>query len=72
MSQYMKQEFNQYMKHEFNGSKAAEKKCRIKTSAIVSCIGNNFFQQFNTRMQKLPFSMMLNASNDTGLYKISP
>ena len=44
MSQYMKQEFNQYMKQEFNGSKAAEKKRRIKTSAIVSCIGNNSFQ----------------------------
>ena len=65
---------SQYIGQEFKGSKAAEKfACgRTKSSAIVSCIGNNFFQQLNTDMQKFPFSMMLDASNDIGLYKIFP
>ena len=65
---------SQYIRQEFKGSKAAKKfACgRIKTSAIVSGIGNNFFQQLNTDMQKLPFSMMLDASNDTGLHNMFP
>ena len=48
---------SQYIRQEFKGSKAAKKfACgRTKTSAIVSYIGNNFFQQLNTDMQKLPF-----------------
>ena len=65
---------SQYIRQEFKGSKAAKKfACgRTKTSAIVSCIGNNFFQQLNTDMQKLSFSMMLDASNDTGLHNMFP
>ena len=65
---------SQFIRQEFKGSKAAKKfACdRTKTTAIVSRIGNNFFQQLNTDMQKLPFSMMLDASNDTGLYKMFP
>ena len=63
---------SQYIRQEFKGSKAAKKfACgRTKTSVIFSCIGNNFFQELNTNMQKLPFSMMLDASNDTGLFKM--
>ena len=65
---------SQFIRQEFKGSKAAEKfACgRIKTLAIVSCIGSNFFQQLNMDMKKFSFSMMFDASNDTGLYKMFP
>ena len=65
---------SQFIRQEFNGRKAVENfACgRRKTSAIVSCIGNNFFKQLNTNMEKFLFSMMLGASNDTGLYKTFP
>ena len=65
---------SQFIRQEFKGSKAAEEfACgRTKTSATVTSIGNNFFQQLNTDMQKLPFSMILDTSNNTGLYKMFP
>ena len=65
---------SQYTRQDFKGSKAAEKfACsQTKMSAIGNCIGNNFFQQLNTDMQKLPFNTMLNPKCETGLNKMFP
>ena len=43
-----------------------------KTAAIVNCIGKHLKQELVQHMQKNPFSVMLDASNNTGLYKMFP
>ena len=45
---------------------------RTKTAAIVNCLGDYFFEGIKSNMQQLPFSIMLDASNDTGLEKMYP
>ena len=64
----------QFIKREFKGSEAAKNfSCgRTKTAAIVNCLGNHFFKKLSEDMKELPFSMMLDASNDTGLSKMYP
>ena len=43
-----------------------------KAAAIVNCIGKHLKQELVQDMQKNPFSIMLDASNDTRLYKTFP
>ena len=64
----------QIIKSEFHGSAAAEQfSCgRTKTSAIVNCIGAEFKAQLVNDMQNLPFSIMIDGSNDTGIAKMYP
>ena len=57
---------------EFRGSQAAEMfLCgRTKTAAIVNCLGDHFFEKLKSDMQEMPYSLMLDGSNDTGLSKM--
>ena len=59
---------------EFRGSQAAEMfLCgRTKTAAIVNCLGDHFFEKLKSDMQEMPYSLMLDGSNDTGLSKTFP
>ena len=59
---------------EFKGSSVAESfQCgRTKTVAIVNSIGDYFFEKLKTDMKDLPFSLMLDASNDNGVEKMFP
>ena len=63
-----------FITKEFKGSAAAEKfACgRTKTAAIVNCIGAHMKEELVESMRAEPFSIMLDASNDTGLYKMFP
>ena len=63
-----------FIRKEFKGSSVAESfQCgRTKTAAIVNCIGNYFFEKLKTDMKDLPFSLMLDASNDNGVEKMFP
>ena len=63
-----------YITKEFKGSSAAENfACgRTKTAAIVNCVGKHLKQELVQHMQENPFSVMLDASNDTRLYKMFP
>ncbi|KAJ8048255.1 hypothetical protein HOLleu_00499 [Holothuria leucospilota] len=45
---------------------------RTKTAAIVNCLGDHFFEKLKTDMQNQLYSLMLDASNDTGLQKMFP
>ena len=50
-----------------------EYKCRrTKTAAIVNCIGDEFFEHLKSNMQNSPYSLLLDASNDTGIEKMFP
>ena len=62
------------IKSEFQGSAAAEQfACgRTKTSVIVNCIGDDFKAQLLSDMKQLPFSIMIDGSNDTGIAKMYP
>ncbi|KAJ8030946.1 hypothetical protein HOLleu_27502 [Holothuria leucospilota] len=62
------------IRNEFKGSTVAESfSCsRTKTAAIVNCLGDHFFEKLKTDMQNQPYSLMLDASNDTGLQKMFP
>ena len=57
---------------EFRGSQAAEIfLCgRTKTAAIVNCLGDHFFEKLKSDMQEMPYSLMLDGSNDTDLSKM--
>ena len=63
-----------YINNEFKGSRAAENfSCRrTKTSTIVNCVGDQFQLDLIFDLKKLPFSLMLDGSNDTGVVKIFP
>ena len=63
-----------YISKEFKESNAARNfSCgRTKTAAIINCIGKHMKEELITDMRKSPFSIMLDASNDTGLYKMFP
>jgi hypothetical protein len=41
-------------------------------AAIVNCLGGHFCEDLVTEMQNLPYSLMLDASNDNGLEKMFP
>ena len=43
---------------------------RTKTAAIVNCLGDHFFEKLKSDMQEMPYSLMLDGSNDTGLSKM--
>ena len=62
------------IRSEFRGSQAAENfSCgRTKTAAIVNCLGDHFFEKLKSDMQEMPYSLMLDGSNDTGLSKTFP
>ena len=59
---------------EFRGSQAAENfSCgRTKTAVIVNCLGDHFFEKLKSDMKEMPYSLMLDGSNDTGLSKMFP
>ena len=58
------------IQNEFRGSQAAENfSCgRIKTAAIVNCLGHHFFKKLKSDMQEIPYSLMLDGSNGTDIY----
>ena len=62
------------IRNEFKGSATAEQfSCsRTKVAAIVNCLGDHFFKELVTDMQNLPYSLMLDSSNDNGLEKMFP
>ena len=62
------------IKQEFKESIAAQKfSCsRTITAAIVNCLGDHYFDSVVNEMQELPFSIMLDASNDNGLANMYP
>ena len=59
---------------EFRGGQASENfSCgRTKTAAIVNCLGDHFFKKLESDIQEMPYSLMLDGSNDTGLSKMFP
>ena len=61
-----------YINNEFKGSRAAENfSCgRTKTAAIVNCVGDQFQLDLIADLKKLPFSLMLDESNDTDVLKM--
>ena len=63
-----------FISKEFNGCAAADQfACgRTKSATIVNCIGSHMKEELVLAMTTEPFSIMLNASNDTGLYKMFP
>ena len=63
-----------FITREFKGSPAASNfVCgRTKTAAIINCIGERMKEELISNLQKYPFSVMLDASSDTGLYKKFP
>ena len=62
------------IRSEFSGSQAAENfACgRTKTAAIFNSLGDHFFKKLKSYMQEMPYSLMLDGSNDTGLSKMFP
>ena len=62
------------IRSEFRGSQATENfSCgRTKTAAIVNCLGDHFFKKLRSDMQEIPYRLMLDGSNDTGLSKMFP
>jgi hypothetical protein len=62
------------IRDKFKGSAVAEHfSCsRTKVAAIVNCLGDHFCEDLVTDMQNLPYSLMLDASNDNGLEKMFP
>ena len=63
-----------FISKEFKGCAAADQfACgRTKTTAIVNCIESHMKEELVSAMRTEPFSIMLDASNDTGLYKMFP
>lgn len=63
-----------FISKEFKGCPAADQfACgRTKTAAIVNWIGGHMKEELISTMKTGPFSIMLDASNDTGLYKMFP
>ena len=62
------------IRSEFRGSQAAENfSCgRTKIAAIVNSLGDHFFEKLKSDMQEMPYSLMLDGSNDTSLSKMFP
>ena len=62
------------IRNEFKGSEVAQSfSCsRTKTAAIVNCLGENFFSELKSDMQNMPYSLMLDSSNDNGIQKMFP
>ena len=62
------------IRNEFKGSAVAEHfSCsRTQVAATVNCLGDHFFENLVTDMQNLPYSLMLDSSNDNGLEKMFP
>ena len=62
------------IRNELKASAVAESfSCsRTKTAAIVNCLEDNFFQKLKIDMQNLPYSLMLDSSNDNGVEKTFP
>ena len=63
-----------YIRNEFKASPVAGSfTCgKTKTRAIINCIGEDYFDKLVTDMKNMPFSIMLDASNDQGLEKMFP
>ena len=40
--------------------------------AIFNCLGDHFFKKLKSDMQEIPYSLMLDGSNDTDLSKMFP
>ena len=64
----------QYINNKFKGSCTAENlSCgRTKTAAIVNCVGDLFQLDLMADFKKLPFSLMLDGKNDTGVLEMFP
>jgi hypothetical protein len=62
------------IRNEFKGSQVAQSfSCsRTKTAAIVNCLGDHFFEELKSDMQEMPYSLMLDGSNDNGIQKMFP
>ena len=45
---------------------------RTKTACIINCIGDSMFKKLKGCMQKQPYSLLLDASNDKGIEKMFP
>ena len=63
-----------FISKEFKGCATADQfACGgSKTAAILNCIGSHMKEKFVSAMGTEPFSIMLDASNDTGLHKMFP
>ena len=63
-----------YIKNEFKGNNTAKKFfCgRTKTAAIINCIGDDIKNELLRDMKSIPFSIMVNGSNDAELEKMFP
>ena len=63
-----------YISNGFKGSSAAESfACgRTKIAAIINCVGSHMKNALVEDMKNNPFSIMLDGSNDSGLYKMFP
>ena len=59
------------VRQEFSDSQAGRGcSCgRTKTAALINCIGDHVFNDLKSSMQLQTFSIMLDASNDTGIEK---
>ena len=64
----------QYINNKFKGSCTAENlSCgRTKTAAIVNCVGDLFQLDLMADLKKLPFSLMFDGKNDTGVLEMFP
>ena len=62
------------VREEFHGHAAADGfHCgRTKTAAIVNCIGTSLRDSLVEELKSWPFSLMVDGSNDHGLYKMFP
>ncbi len=62
------------IRNEFKGSEVARSfSCsRTKTAAIVNCLGDHFFNELISEMQNMPYSLMLDSSNDNNIQKMFP
>ena len=63
-----------YINKEFKASRAAENFSfrRTKTASIVTCVGDQFHFGLIVDLENLPFNLMLDGSNDTGVLKMFP
>ena len=63
-----------YINNEFKGSRAAKifSFDRTKTAAIFNCVGDQFQLDLIDDLKKLPFSLMLDGSNEAGVLKMFP
>ena len=61
-----------YINNGFKGSRAAKNFSfgRTKTAAIFNCVGDQFQLDLIDDLKKLPFSLMLDGSNETGVLKM--